>query len=150
MLGHLGCLMHLYNHRLLPNTHTQDVLRAWLLQDTTTRTRKNEDRCLVVRQAKRASGLRLFLRSDDKHSDGTLPTLMGIRPVDRSINSNSSSSSSDYTVAVASAQEPEEVCMLHFQGPKSKQLIKPFNAFLEGGSGNVKKEEGGREEFVLP
>lgn len=95
----------------------------------------------MVRQLKRASGVRLFLHRD---GDGKkeAPTLMGIRPSDTNSSSNDTA-----------AREPEEVCMLHFQGPKSKQLIMPFDAFLEGGSGNVGRkegEEGGEEEFVLP
>lgn len=112
----------------------QDLLRAWILQNTTIRTRKEEERGIVVRQAKRASGLRLFLRDYNSKQDVAPPTLMGIRPAAN---------------GTATAAEPEEVCLLHFQGPKSKELIVPFEAFMEGGSagGSGKKEE---EFFVLP
>lgn len=112
------------------------MLRAWILQNTAVRTRKEEERGIVVRQAKRASGLRLFLRdyNNNNQQDGAPPTLMGIRPA---------------TNETAPASEPEEVCMLHFQGPKSKELIVPFEAFLEdgGAGGGDKKKE---EFFVLP
>lgn len=96
-----------------------------------------------MRQAKRASGLRLFLRPNE-HDDGNnnqtgMPTLMGIRP-----------GGGDETATGTEMDEgpgtAEEVCMLHFQGPKSKELIVPFEAFLEGGTG-AKKEA---DEFVLP
>lgn len=106
----------------------------------------------MVRQARKASGTRLFLRrdaaaahDDEQHKkNGTmpvLPTLMGIRPSNGNGNGNGTQQ-----------HEPEPVGLLHFQGPQSKKLILPFDAFLEGGPGNVKKEGEGKEEeeFVLP
>lgn len=124
------------------------MLRAWILQNTSLRTRKEEERCIVVRQAKRASGLRLFLRPND-HDDGNndnnsqaaMPTLMGIRPGGGGDETATATEMEEGTGTAAA-----EVCMLHFQGPKSKELIVPFEAFLEGGAGA--KEEAA--EFVLP
>jgi hypothetical protein len=132
------------------------------MQNSTIRTRKEEERCLVVRQARKASGVRLFLRHNDdgggnngndgggssssnnnNNNNGTMPTLMGIRPPLPSTNQ---------TTAATGEEEAQEVCMIHFQGPGSKKLIFPFELFLEGGSGNAGKEDGDgeREEFVLP
>ena len=125
------------------------MLRAWILRDTSLRTRKEEERCIVVRQAKRAPGLRLFLRPndhDDNNNDNNkqtvMPTLMGIRPGGGG-NETATATEMEQGTGTAAA---EEVCMLHFQGPKSKELIVHFEAFLEGGAGA--KEEAA--EFVLP
>lgn len=131
--------------------HKQDLLRAWILQDTSIRTRKEEERCIVVRQAKRASGLRLFLRPNhDNNNDNTtaqaMPTLMGIRP-DLGGGGNGSNNETEMD-DMAAVPDAEEVCMLHFQGPKSKQLIVAFEAFLEGAATDEKKED--EEDFVLP
>lgn len=129
-----------------PTSH-QDLLRAWILKNTSLRTRKEEERCIVARQAKRASGLRLFLRPND-HDDGNnvksqtvMPTLMGIRP-----GGGGNETGTVKEVDEGTSTAAEEVCMLHFQGPKSKELIVPFEAFLEGSAGA--KE--GHDEFVLP
>jgi len=144
-------------------TPTQDLLRAWLLQNTTVRTRKEEERCLVVRQARKASGVRFFLRRDDEHhkaTDGTaapVPTLMGIRPPgSNATNSTSTSTSTSNQAALAeeAGAQGQEVCLVHFQGPGSKKLILPFEAFLEENTTTTttKPEGKGDQEgtFVLP
>jgi hypothetical protein len=80
------------------------VLRAWINKNTTIRTRKQEERCIAVRLAKRAAGLRLFV-----HGNKTVPTLMGTLP-----------SKNGSEMGNATAQVLEEVCMVHFQGLKSE------------------------------
>ena len=136
-----------------------DLLRAWFLQEPASRTRKEEERCLVVRQARKASGFRMWVEprpastttggaetdetdATDATATATKPTLVGIMP----------------TAGPAGAprvtEGPEEVCMVHFQGPQSKKLIAPFREFVERNENKHEEVEeenkGSREEFVLP
>ena len=84
----------------------------------------------MVRQARRASGLRLLLTDQQ---DGAMSTLMGIPP------NNHTATTDDQTDAPE--HEAEEVCLLHFQG-HSKKLIPSFDAFVKGDTD--------AEVFVLP
>ena len=113
---------------------------------------EEEKDCLVVRQAKRASGL--SVRKEDKTVGGYTHTAMPVRvwgtwPFDANMNVDVGVDANETHTKMGEDGGEKEVCLLHFQGAKSKELIVPFADFLKG-KGKGEGENGGKSTFVLP
>ena len=120
-----------FTHSLTPSTR--------FLANTTVRTREAEqEKCLVVGQAMKAPGLQLRWKADEEEEEEESLPLLPSNQANRWVVMGQLPST-----AKGEEHEEEEVCLIHFQGPKSKQLIMPFQAFWTAGEEAGERGVGG-------
>ncbi|KAM3568459.1 hypothetical protein VYU27_009415 [Nannochloropsis oceanica] len=120
-----------------------------------TRTGGEEERnCLVVRQTKKVPGLWLTVKDGVGREGGVegrrRMVVVGQMPLNSSLG--------PVEGGREGWGEEQEVCLIHFQGPKGKSIIQPFADFVQQQGGREGRKEvgegeqtrGGENIFVFP